>query len=177
MHYISVTDEFPLNSKHASEAKKRSNDAVAAGKECERVVSNWTQHKPKWKRSCTKKELNLNNDGKTCMCKHLWSVDMKMLLDHMTEVSREECRFGSLPEMCPNSPVQFGALTSESFSERIMSAANLLVDAHRLCFGDCMIDKLIALRMNKKFMDRIRNKPVFSTMQFDNMDANKRIKV
>ena len=111
------------------------------------------------------------------MYKHLWSVNTKILLDHMTEVSGEERRFGCLLETCSNSPVQLGALTSESFSERMMSAANLLVHTHRLRFGDDMIDKLIALRMNKKFMDKICSKNVFSTIQFENMDTNKRIKV
>ena len=52
-----VPDEFPLNNKHISEAKKRSNDAVAEDEECERVVSNWIQHKPKWKRLHNKKNL------------------------------------------------------------------------------------------------------------------------
>ena len=102
---------------------------------------------------------------------------MKKLLDHMTEVSGEERRFGCLPEMCSNSLVQLGALTLESFSERMMSANNLLIDVHRLHFGDDMISKLIVLRMSKKFMDIIRNETVFSTMQFKNMDANKRIGV
>ena len=57
------------------------------------------------------------------------------------------------------------------------STANVLVDTPRLRFGDGMIDKLVALRINKKFMDRIRSKNVFSTMQLENMDASKRIKV
>ena len=101
---------------------------------------------------------------------------MKMLLDHMTEVSGEERRFGNLPVMCSNSPVQIGEYALESFSERMASAANLLVDTHRLRFGDDMINKIVTLRMNKKFMDRIRSKNVFSTMQFENMDANKSVK-
>ena len=79
--------------------------------------------------------------------------------------------------MCTKYPVQLGALTSESFSERMISCANLLVDAHRLKFGDDVIDKLIVLRMNKKFMDRMRSKTTFATMTFETMDANERIKV
>ena len=57
------------------------------------------------------------------------------------------------------------------------SCANLLVDTHRLKFGDKMIDKLISLRMNKKCMDRIRCKSTVATIAFDTMDANKRMKV
>ena len=57
------------------------------------------------------------------------------------------------------------------------SCGNLLVDTYRLKFGDEIIDKLITLRMNKKFMDRIRFKLTFPNMVFDTMDANKRMKV
>lgn len=70
-----------------------------------------------------------------------------------------------------------GALTSESFPERMISCANLLVDTHRLVFGDNVIDKLVVLHMNKKFIDIMRGKTTFATIAFDAMDANKRIKV
>ena len=79
--------------------------------------------------------------------------------------------------MCTNSPAQLGALTSESFSERMTSGANLLLDSCHLKFSDEMIDKLIVLRMSKKFIDRIRYKSTFATMAHDTMDANKRMKV
>ena len=67
-----------------------------------------------------------------------------------------------------------GALTSDSFSERMISNANLLVDPHRLKFGDEMIDKLVVLRMNKKFMDRLRITKAHATMNFDNADSTSR---
>ena len=79
--------------------------------------------------------------------------------------------------MCTKYPVQLGALTSESFSKRMTSSANLLVDVHRLKFGNDVIDELIVLRINKKFMDKMRSKTTFATMTFETMDANKRIKV
>ena len=59
----------------------------------------------------------------------------------------------------------------------MVSAANLLTDAHRLHLNDDMIDKLIMLLIRKKLMDRIRNKNVFSITQFENIDSIKRIKV
>ena len=81
---------------------------------------------------------------------------MKSLLDYMAETSGPEIKFGCLLEMCTKFSVQLGALTSESFSERMTSCANLLVDANFLKFSDDMIDKLIVLRMSKKFMGRMR---------------------
>ena len=102
---------------------------------------------------------------------------MKIVLENVTEVSGSERKFGCLPETCTKSPVQLGTMTSERFSERMTSSANLLVDTHCLKFGDGMIDKLIVLRMNKKFIDKIRSKSTFSTITFETMDANKRSKV
>ena len=64
---------------------------------------------------------------------------MKTLQDHMIKESGDERKFGCLPKMCCNSPLQLGALTSENFSERIISVANLLVNAHRLHLNDNMM--------------------------------------
>ena len=68
---------------------------------------------------------------------------MKILLDYMIKKSRGERQFGLLPEMCSNSPVYLGEFTSESFSEIMKSADNLLVDTHRMHLNDDMIDNLI----------------------------------
>ena len=40
-----------------------------------------------------------------------------------------------------------------------------------------MIDKLIELRVNKKFMDRMRSTKTYATMNFDDMDSTARNKV
>ena len=56
----------------------------------------------------------------------------------------------------------------------MISNANLLVDPHRLNFGDDMIDKLVVLRMNNAFIDRLRNDKAHATMNFDNMDSTSR---
>ena len=51
---------------------------------------------------------------------------------------------------------QIGALMSESFSERMISAVNLLVDDNRIRLGHDFIDDLIVSRMSKRFMERAR---------------------
>ena len=79
--------------------------------------------------------------------------------------------------MCCNNPPQLGTLTSEIFSETMASAANLFVDIHRLHLNDDMIDKLIALRVDKTFMDRFRSKNVVSSTMFDDVESNKIAKV
>ena len=110
------------------------------------------------------------------MRKCSWDINMKTLLDHMIKDSGEERKFVLLPEMCYNSPVKLGTLTSESFSENMMSASDLLVDAHRLDLDYYMVDKLIALHMNKRFMDRVRIK-FFSSIMFENVESINRVTV
>ena len=101
---------------------------------------------------------------------------MKILLDHVIKENGEKRKFGCLPETCCNYPLRLGVLTSGSFSERMISAANLLVDAHRLHLNDGMIDKFIVFHVNKKFMDRIRSKNAISAMHFEKIESNKRSK-
>ena len=68
--------------------------------------------------------------------------------------------------MCKNFPCQFGALTSESFFERMISAANLLLDTHCLHLDHNHIDKMVVLRMHKRFMKRVRLKEAFTSIAF-----------
>ena len=101
--------------------------------------------------------MNLDNNEKIDTCKHAWSVNVKMFIDHVIKESGEERKFGCLPVVGYNPPAQLGALNSESFSKRMISAANLLVHAHRLHLNDDVIDKLIVLHMDRKLIDRIRS--------------------
>ena len=50
-----VPDEVPLKKRNIPESKKRLNDAIAADKECERVVANWVEYKVKWKKNHNEK--------------------------------------------------------------------------------------------------------------------------
>ena len=50
------------------------------------------------------------------------------------------------------------------------------MDPRRLKVGDDMIDELVVLRVNKKFVDRVRNEKAHATMNFDNMDSTARNK-
>ena len=52
--------------------------------------------------------------------------------------------------MRSNYAYYLGVLTSESFSERMISVENLLVDAHQIRLDNDNIDKMVVLRMNKR---------------------------
>ena len=76
-----------------------------------------------------------------------------------------------------DSPCQLGVLTSESFSQRMMSAANLLVDTRRLHLNNEMADKMITLHMSKRLMERVRTKNDFSSAMFGSILSDGSAKV
>ena len=53
----------------------------------------------------------------------------------------------------------------------MISAANLLVTTHRLHLDHDHIDKMVVLRMNKRFMERVRRKEAFTSITFKDVLA------
>ena len=51
---------------------------------------------------------------------------------------------------------QIGALNAESFCERVLSCANLVIDKGNTMLHDDEIEKVVTLRMNRKFMECMR---------------------
>ena len=68
---------------------------------------------------------------------------MKMLMEHLIEENGYHRKFGCLDDMRRNYPCQLGALTSETYSEKMISAANLLVDSHRILLRHDNVDKMV----------------------------------
>ena len=66
--------------------------------------------------------------------------------------------FGYLHMMCRLSPCQLGALNAQSFVERVNLCAKLIVSDKRTSLKHELIDKLVILRMNLKFMIYCRGK-------------------
>ena len=54
------------------------------------------------------------------------------------------------------SKCQLGALTAQSFAKRINSSAKEINTKDRLKMDPVLIDKLVTIRMNKKFMEFVR---------------------
>ena len=73
--------------------------------------------------------------------------------------------FGYLPDIHNNSR-PLGTLSSGSFSERMISVENLLVDEHLRRLGQNIVDVMVVLRMNKRFMERMRHKEAFVSIMF-----------
>jgi hypothetical protein len=60
--------------------------------------------------------------------------------------------FGLLPLLASCSEGQIGALNAESFAERIISGANLVMTDGNTLLDDKLLEMLVVLRMNRKFM-------------------------
>ena len=93
--------------------------------------------------------------------------------------SRRECRvqdFFCLPIMCKNSHFKLGTLTSESFSERMISAENILLDKNLLRVYHASVDNMVVLRINKRLMERARYKYALSLIELqDVLSVNQHI--
>ena len=85
-------------------------------------------------------------------------------MENLIEDNEEHRKFVYLPGMCRFYTCHLGALTSERFSERIISVATLLVDVHRINLCHDNIDEIVLLRMSKRFMERARCKEAFTTI-------------
>ena len=106
-----------------------------------------------WREVYTKKELGIVDNEAIDPDDHVVKVDAEKMIDQiMDENERREGKFGCLPNICKNSLCQLGAVSAQSYAERMNSAANLLVANNRTLLDHDMIDKLVVLLMNRPFM-------------------------
>ena len=89
----------------------------------------------------------------------LMSLNMSPVMANLMRYSEtHDGAFGYLPLMCKSSPCQLGALNSQAFAERMISGANLIITKKRTRLDDELLEKLIVLRMNKKYIEKQREK-------------------
>ena len=67
-------------------------------------------------------------------------------------------KYGFLPDMARASRGNVGALGAESFCERVISAANIVMTKGNKLLDNEELDMLVVLRMNRDFMDWAREK-------------------
>ena len=85
------------------------------------------------------------------------NLDMSVVMKEAIRYSKEnrDC-FKLLPDMACHSKFQIGAVMSQSFSERMNSAGRVVVTDNRTLLDTDVINELVVLRMNKKFMEYCR---------------------
>ena len=103
---------------------------------------------PDWKALCPK---DLSNKT-SIVVTDLEKVDLKVLMEDI----RETHHCGLLPFMMKSSRGHLGALNAESYSEHINSVSQIFIDEGNSSMGCDVLNKLVTLRINRKFMESCR---------------------
>ena len=113
-------------------------------------------------------ELNLPADGDYGLIDDLIEADIvTKVIDLMIARDPTREKFGFLPYMATGSKASVGSHLASSFAERINSAANLILTTGNTLLADDEVDMLCVLRMNRAFMQYMRdNYGYLSRQQF-----------
>jgi hypothetical protein len=113
------------------------------------LLVDWAEHYPNLKRpDGSQSEHDLVHD--------LMPLDMGVLYKKIIASDPGRKVYGHLPNMAACSGGQIGALNAESFCERVISCANLVVTDGNTLLGDEEVSMLVVLRMNREFMEYMR---------------------
>ena len=74
----------------------------------------------------------------------------------MAAGTAEDPTYGFFPLMAGCSKGQIGALNAESYAERVLSAANLIIHDGNTSMHDDILEKLVLLRINRDFIEYMR---------------------
>ena len=83
-------------------------------------------------------------------------LDMGTLYNEIIIEDATRKKHGTIPLLAGCSDAQIGALKAESFAERIISGANLVMGKGNTLLSDKYLEMLVVLRMNRKFMEDMR---------------------
>ena len=142
---------------NTSEVVQQKHDSLEAELEATKICKRWEKYVVEYANDdfycALYPEDNFPSTGSLDNVEHLLQLDVKPIYDRINEVNNKnkEC-FGLLPFMMGCSKFQLGALNSQSFSERINSAANIVVTEGTMKINPIFVDKLVTVRMNERFM-------------------------
>ena len=129
-------------------------DEKAAGEEYDKAIKSWMAIKLPWRELI---EVPLKSSEKVDPFLHLMNINMEKVMESLEAASlQRDGLFTQLIAMCKNSHCQLGALSSQSFCERMNSVANLVITKNRTKMGDELLHKLVVLHINGKFMEACR---------------------
>ena len=120
--------------------------------EAEKARKLWKRLQIDWRKEFPAAKLPANPDLVT----DLLHLDVGKLYKKIAANDTDRRMYGFIPHMAACSFAQIGALNAESFCERMLSCANLVIDEGNTLLDDDEIEKLITLRMNRDFMEFMR---------------------
>ena len=97
-----------------------------------------------------------NKDEPLDLTEDLMRLDIGKLYTHVEKVDTGRQLYGYIPLMASSSSGQLGALSAESYCERILSCANNVIVKGNTLLGDEELEMIVVLRMNREFMQFMR---------------------
>lgn len=147
--------------------EQKSARMTVLGEQFDEVWPRWVAHRRHfdWKARFSKLAAI---DGNVDIFKDLMFLEAEKMGDLYTELALmqfvhkkgdkrgdTESMFGLLPQMAMNSALQIGALSAESFCERVISQANLVVQEDNTCLKSEEVEMLVMLRINAGFISHM----------------------
>ena len=137
-------DDSVANNSRLNEDQLMARDRRLGRYKFKKVIREWVKWKINWR-----KLFSLKTEKNLCVIDDMMKLPMKPVMDIMEKANQErENIFGYLPLMCKNSPVQLGALSAQSFAERMISVGNLLITKKQTQLDNKLRDKLVVWQMN-----------------------------
>jgi hypothetical protein len=124
--------------------------------EAKKVLKNWKKLEVYWlvmyPDLAAKKKAGESLD----LTEDLMRLDIGTVYKHVGHIDTGKQLFGEIPAMASSSVGQLGALSAESFCERILSCANNVIHKGNTLLSDDELEMLVVLRMNREFMRFMR---------------------
>ena len=136
-----------------TEADFAAEDKVAAEAEFKHVFKTWVTLNVDWRAAFPETKLG---QGQLDLVKDLMSLDMGQFYKKVISEDPGRVKYGFMPMLAGCGDGQIGALNAESFAERIISGANLVMNDGNTLLGDKHLEMLVVLRMNRSFMEFMR---------------------
>ena len=120
------------------------------------VFKNWVQLKIDWRTKFPEVDFPAAPPFLDVL-RDLMGLDMGTLYNDIIIEDVTRKKYGFIPLLAGCSDAQIGALNAESFAERIISGANLVMGKGNTLLSDKYLEMLVVLRMNRKFMEHMRD--------------------
>jgi hypothetical protein len=126
-----------------------------AKEEAKRVLKAWKKYDVDWRAMFPSLQAK-NKDEPLDLTEDLMRLDIGKLYTHVEKVDTGRQLYGYIPLMASSSSGQLGALSAESYCERILSCANNVIVKGNTLLGDEELEMIVVLRMNREFMQFMR---------------------
>ena len=129
---------------------------AAALEEARRVLKNWKKYTVDWVSLFAHlKDMKKDNQSLD-LTEDLMKLDIGKVYGQIEAMDTARVQFGWIPTMASSSVGQIGALSAESYCERILSCANNVITKGNTLLGDEELEMIVVLRMNREFMQFMR---------------------